>query len=66
MILFTAPRNLSREMSQSILCLKYLQSNSMLGSNGANLSFPKYFGIDDQANTRDSFLVGLINAAPYS
>ena len=40
-------------------------SNLLTGSNGANLSFPHFFGIDDPANTRESFLVGLINAAPY-
>lgn len=45
------------------------------GSNGANLSFPVAFGIDDSANLPDGsvnpnaghnqWLVGLINAAPY-
>ncbi|KAJ8106316.1 hypothetical protein ONZ43_g7108 [Nemania bipapillata] len=34
------------------------------GSNGANLTFPKQFGIGSDT-TRDSFLVGLINSAPY-
>ncbi|KAI1341671.1 sugar transporter-domain-containing protein [Xylariaceae sp. FL0016] len=34
------------------------------GSNGANLSFPKQFGIGTQSD-RDVFLVGLINSAPY-
>ncbi|KAJ9110818.1 hypothetical protein QFC22_006675 [Naganishia vaughanmartiniae] len=33
------------------------------GSNGANLSFPKEFGIDGTGG--DEWLVGLINAAPY-
>lgn len=37
---------------------------TIAGSNGANLSFPKYFAIGTHS-TRDSFLVGLINAAPY-
>ncbi|KAI2626823.1 sugar transporter-domain-containing protein [Xylaria nigripes] len=34
------------------------------GSNGANLTFPKQFGIGSKS-TRDVFLVGLINSAPY-
>ncbi|RWA09944.1 hypothetical protein EKO27_g5159 [Xylaria grammica] len=34
------------------------------GSNGANLSFPRQFGIGTES-TRDTFLVGLINSAPY-
>ncbi|KAI8630833.1 sugar transporter-domain-containing protein [Xylariaceae sp. FL1651] len=34
------------------------------GSNGANLSFPKQFGIGGDSD-HDVFLVGLINAAPY-
>lgn len=34
------------------------------GSNGANLSFPEVFGIHGTTN-RDTFLVGLINSAPY-
>ncbi|KAI1128012.1 sugar transporter-domain-containing protein [Nemania abortiva] len=34
------------------------------GSNGANLTFPKQFGIGSKS-THDVFLVGLINSAPY-
>lgn len=34
------------------------------GSNGANLTFPQQFGIGSDS-TRDVFLVGLINSAPY-
>ncbi|KAI0539177.1 sugar transporter-domain-containing protein [Xylaria digitata] len=34
------------------------------GSNGANLSFPRQFGIGGTSD-RDVFLVGLINSAPY-
>ncbi|KAH8167379.1 hypothetical protein CIB48_g876 [Xylaria polymorpha] len=34
------------------------------GSNGANLTFPQQFGIGSKS-TRDVFLVGLINSAPY-
>ncbi|KAI3341613.1 sugar transporter-domain-containing protein [Ustulina deusta] len=34
------------------------------GSNGANLTFPKQFGIGSES-THDVFLVGLINSAPY-
>ena len=34
------------------------------GSNGANLSFPDAFGIGSKS-TRDTFLVGLVNAGPY-
>jgi sugar porter (SP) family MFS transporter len=39
------------------------------GSNGANLSFPTEFGIPDSADqphhARNSWLVGVVNAAPY-
>ncbi|KAI0428179.1 sugar transporter-domain-containing protein [Xylaria sp. FL1042] len=34
------------------------------GSNGANLTFPKQFGIGSETD-HDKFLVGLINSAPY-
>ncbi|KAF2966261.1 hypothetical protein GQX73_g7314 [Xylaria multiplex] len=34
------------------------------GSNGANLTFPKQFGIGSESD-HDVFLVGLINSAPY-
>jgi hypothetical protein len=34
------------------------------GSNGANLSFPTAFGIGSN-DTYDTFIVGLINSAPY-
>ena len=47
-----------------------VQGWDQTGSNGANLSFPKEFGIDDSDPTspdyeRNLWLVGLINAAPY-
>ncbi|KAK6006712.1 hypothetical protein QM012_005720 [Aureobasidium pullulans] len=32
------------------------------GSNGANLSFPQDFGLDEQNNARDAWIVGLINS----
>ena len=32
------------------------------GSNGANLTFPKEFGIAKKGDARDEWLVGLINA----
>jgi len=35
------------------------------GSNGANLFFPKEFGIGDENSTKDTLLVGLVNSAPY-
>lgn len=41
-----------------------VQGWDQTGSNGANLTFPEAFGIASNS-TRDSFLVGLINAAPY-
>ena len=34
------------------------------GSNGANLSFPAEFGIAS-GSQRDSWIVGIVNAAPY-
>lgn len=48
-----------------------VQGWDQTGSNGANLSFPQAFGIGQGEITgapnqeRDSWLVGLINAAPY-
>jgi MFS family permease len=41
-----------------------VQGWDQTGSNGANLSFPTVFGIGDE-NTKDTLLVGLVNAAPY-
>merc|ERR1712093_619903 len=41
-----------------------VQGWDQTGSNGAMLKFPEYFQIDS-TSTRDSFLVGLLNAAPY-
>ena len=39
------------------------------GSNGANLTFPQEFGIADTPgapnSARNSWLIGLVNAAPY-
>lgn len=48
-----------------------VQGWDQTGSNGANLSFPQEFGIghgDDPSSPyykRDSWLVGVVNAAPY-
>lgn len=47
-----------------------VQGWDQTGSNGANLSFPEAFGINDNTPTdanynRDLWLVGMINAAPY-
>ena len=48
-----------------------VQGWDQTGSNGANLSFPKAFGIGNgdtpgaPNQDRDNWLVGLINAAPY-
>jgi MFS family permease len=48
--------------------LKSLKKESadilLLGSNGANLSFPHVFGIGSTSK-HDTLLVGLVNAAPY-
>ncbi|KAG9237233.1 MFS sugar transporter-like protein [Amylocarpus encephaloides] len=41
-----------------------VQGWDQTGSNGANLTFPDYFGIGSKS-TRHSLLVGVINAAPY-
>ncbi|CAG1998118.1 unnamed protein product [Fusarium graminearum] len=32
------------------------------GSNGANLSFPKEFGLDEENSIRDQWIVGLVNS----
>ncbi|KAF9529267.1 hypothetical protein CPB83DRAFT_927280 [Crepidotus variabilis] len=46
-----------------------VQGWDQTGSNGANLSFPKAFGIESIPGTPDAmkneWLVGLVNAAPY-
>lgn len=42
-----------------------VQGWDQTGSNGANLSFPTAFGIGDQNSERDTYLVGLVNSAPY-
>jgi len=41
-----------------------VQGWDQTGSNGANLSFPSVFGIAG-TSTRDTLLVGIVNAAPY-
>ncbi|KAL5485352.1 hypothetical protein ACEPAI_7994 [Sanghuangporus weigelae] len=41
-----------------------VQGWDQTGSNGANLSFPQEFGIGS-TSTKDTFIVGLVNAAPY-
>ncbi|KAK5231032.1 hypothetical protein LTR72_000212 [Exophiala xenobiotica] len=41
-----------------------VQGWDQTGSNGANLTFPTDFGIAT-GSSRDSWLIGLINAAPY-
>ncbi|KAH7370583.1 MFS sugar transporter-like protein [Rhexocercosporidium sp. MPI-PUGE-AT-0058] len=41
-----------------------VQGWDQTGSNGAMLKFPEYFHIASNS-TRDTFLVGLLNAAPY-
>lgn len=41
-----------------------VQGWDQTGSNGANLDFPTAFGIDGDSN-HDTFIVGLVNAAPY-
>lgn len=48
-----------------------VQGWDQTGSNGANLSFPKEFGIGEGENKespnrdRDNWIVGLVNAGPY-
>ncbi|KAH7322701.1 hypothetical protein B0I35DRAFT_476624 [Stachybotrys elegans] len=41
-----------------------VQGWDQTGSNGANLFFPEYYGIDS-GSTGDTLLVGLVNAGPY-
>jgi sugar porter (SP) family MFS transporter len=42
-----------------------IQGWDQTGSNGANLSFPKEFGIDPNDSDRNQWLVGFINSCPY-
>ena len=41
-----------------------VQGWDQTGTNGANIFFPKYYGIDGKT-TRDDLLIGLVNAGPY-
>ncbi|KAI1805046.1 hypothetical protein F4811DRAFT_247299 [Daldinia bambusicola] len=41
-----------------------VQGWDQTGTNGANIFFPKYYGIGSDS-TRDRILVGLLNAGPY-
>ncbi|KAK4124332.1 hypothetical protein N657DRAFT_680344 [Parathielavia appendiculata] len=41
-----------------------VQGWDQTGSNGANIFFPKFYGIDG-TDTRNTLLVGLVNAGPY-
>ena len=41
-----------------------VQGWDQTGSNGANLWFPRYYGIGSDSD-RDTLLVGLVNAGPY-
>lgn len=41
-----------------------VQGWDQTGTNGANLWFPAYYGIDDNS-VRSRILVGLVNAGPY-
>jgi hypothetical protein len=41
-----------------------VQGWDQTGSNGANIFFPKVYGIDG-SSTRNTLLVGLVNAGPY-
>ncbi|PHH83064.1 hypothetical protein CDD82_3722 [Ophiocordyceps australis] len=42
-----------------------VQGWDQTGTNGANLFFPQYYGLDPEHSDRDSIIVGLINAGPY-
>ncbi|KAK3983839.1 putative polyol transporter 1 [Cladorrhinum sp. PSN332] len=41
-----------------------VQGWDQTGTNGANIFFPKYYGIEDES-TRSQLLLGLVNAGPY-
>ncbi len=42
-----------------------VQGWDQTGSNGATIFFPQEYGIGDPNSTRDTLLVGLVNAGPY-
>ncbi|KAL9635848.1 MAG: hypothetical protein Q9164_003211, partial [Protoblastenia rupestris] len=42
-----------------------VQGWDQTGSNGANLNWPKAFGLDTEENPNDVWILGLVNAAPY-
>ena len=39
-----------------------VQGWDQTGSNGANLSFPQEFGLDEENSVRDQWIVGLVNS----
>lgn len=42
-----------------------VQGWDQTGSNGANIFFPKVYGIGDPDATRDRLILGVVNAGPY-
>lgn len=42
-----------------------VQGWDQTGSNGANLNWPQAFGLNTSSNSNDSWILGLVNAAPY-
>ena len=42
-----------------------VQGWDQTGSNGANLNWPKAFGLDTDSSSNDTWVYGLVNAAPY-
>ncbi|KAL8678380.1 MAG: hypothetical protein Q9186_005274 [Xanthomendoza sp. 1 TL-2023] len=42
-----------------------VQGWDQTGSNGANLNWPKEFGLETDRNSNDFWILGLVNAAPY-
>lgn len=42
-----------------------VQGWDQTGSNGANLNWPKAFGLNTDSSSNDTWVYGLVNAAPY-
>ena len=42
-----------------------VQGWDQTGSNGANLNWPQAFGLDTKRYPSDTWILGLVNAAPY-
>ena len=53
------------DLNSPPLTLRTIRGWDQTGSNGANLNWPKDFGLDLNPKSNDFWILGLVNAAPY-